>query len=77
MIEHLPLRRTWLCAVCRRDWPCQTARTSLLEEYADAPVALAVYLASAFVEACGELDDVDAGLLHRRFLGWLRLRVPP
>src|SRR5436190_14801325 len=49
--EHLPRQRVWTCNVCHRDWPCRAAREGLLAEYAQVPIALALYLASAFIEA--------------------------
>jgi hypothetical protein len=78
MIDHLPHRLTWDCASCGMPWPCRTRRVDLLTEYQEAPVALAVYLAWAFVECSTELQEVPAGELYARFLGWLRLhRVGP
>jgi hypothetical protein len=46
----------------------------LLDEYADAPVALAMYLGCAFVECVSDLPSEPAGELYLRFFGWLWLR---
>jgi len=67
--EHLPVRYTWICTACRRDWPCLTARNALLTEYADVPAALGMSLAILFLEAASDLEDVPAGKLYRRFGG--------
>ena len=74
MTGHVPARRTWLCVSCGRDWPCTAARVELLDEYQDVPVALAMYLGSAFVECAIEMADIPVGELSRRFFAWFRLR---
>ncbi|RGC68946.1 hypothetical protein C5N14_10355 [Micromonospora sp. MW-13] len=76
--EHLPVRPIWLCRVCAGPWPCSPARLRLRHEYADSPVTLAVYLAGLMLEAGDQLTRLHpytappAGVLYRRFLGWLR-----
>jgi len=75
--EHVPVRRSWACVSCGQPWPCRVARAELLDEYADCPAALGLYLGCAFVECCSELDEADAGELYRRFFGWLRWRRTP
>jgi len=49
---------------------------ALLDEYADAPVALSLYLAQSYVECTADLHRAPAGDLYLRFLGWLQLRRP-
>ncbi|MET7946088.1 hypothetical protein [Micromonospora sp. NPDC005324] len=41
-------------------------------EFEGAPVSLALYMGSYLVWAAEDLTWVPAGLLHRRFLGWVR-----
>lgn len=69
--EHLPSRPAWRCSGCGRDWPCQSKRDKLIEEYADARVSLAVYLATCFQEAERDLPRTQPATLYHRFLGWL------
>jgi hypothetical protein len=75
MTEHVPTAQTWACVQCGHQWPCQAAKTDLLSEYAEVPVALALYLASAFVECAHDLENKPAQELYRRFFGWLQF--PP
>ncbi|WP_255509977.1 hypothetical protein [Micromonospora sp. AP08] len=46
-------------------------RRRLLAEYEGAPVSLALYMAAHLVSATQDMGWAPAGLLHRRFLGWL------
>jgi hypothetical protein len=69
---HLPGRPSWRCRTCDEPWPCATRRAELLAEYADAPVALALYLSGYFLDAAVDLQSTPAGHLYWRFLGWLR-----
>jgi len=48
----------------------------LATEYADVPVALAVYLASCYLECFANQSGVPSGDLHLRFLGWIPIRQP-
>ncbi|MEU7570694.1 MULTISPECIES: hypothetical protein [unclassified Micromonospora] len=41
-------------------------------EFAGVPLSLALYMGSYLVWATEDLTWVSAGLLHRRFLGWVR-----
>jgi hypothetical protein len=41
-----------MCVACGRAWPCLDAKDDLLAEYAEVPVALAIYMAAAYFE-CG------------------------
>ncbi|MEU2169485.1 hypothetical protein ABZ524_17500 [Micromonospora chersina] len=52
-------------------WPCRTRRQELQAEYEDAPISLALYMGS-LVAASQDMGWAPAGLLHRRFLGWVR-----
>jgi hypothetical protein len=45
-----------------------------LAEYADATVALALYLTAYFTDAVNDLPDAPAGHLYRRFLGWVHVQ---
>lgn len=72
MTTHRPVKATWACGGCAGEWPCRARRRELLAEYDDAPVSLALYLATQFVVATRDLAHVPAGHLHRRFLGWIR-----
>ncbi|MFE9200975.1 hypothetical protein [Micromonospora sp. NPDC007230] len=80
---HLPLRPLWLCRSCATPWPCAAARLTLVREYADDPVALAVYLCGVLHEATADLyllhpnDPPDPAALFDRFLGWARRRGVP
>jgi hypothetical protein len=72
MTGHQPIRQTWQCHACGRDWPCLMAQTGLRREYASHTVALHLYMAAAFAEACVDLVMVPAGDLYARFFVWLR-----
>ncbi|WP_410813712.1 hypothetical protein [Micromonospora sp. 067-2] len=41
-------------------------------EFDQAPVSLALYMGAQLVRASADLTWAPAGLLHRRFLGWVR-----
>ncbi|WP_239098127.1 hypothetical protein [Micromonospora qiuiae] len=68
---HGPVLPIWVCAGCGSPWPCRTRRRELLIEYEDAPVSLSIYMASCLVSATQDMGWEPAGVLHRRFLGWL------
>jgi hypothetical protein len=65
------MSQSWLCLGCGLPWPCRTRRRQLLAQYQGAPASLALVLGSALVEACDDLPDVPAGVLHGQFVGWL------
>lgn len=71
MSAHQPIRPNWSCAGCGYPWPCQSRRRQLLHEYTGARASLAVYVGARLVEATHDLPDVLAGVLYRRFVGWL------
>ncbi|PTA44466.1 flavin reductase [Micromonospora sp. RP3T] len=72
MSAHHPVKPTWTCDGCARDWPCRSRRRELRAEYNGASASLAVYLAAQFVDAVRDLGHVPTGDLYRRFLGWIR-----
>ncbi|WP_319956145.1 hypothetical protein [Micromonospora yasonensis] len=72
MTTHGPVMPIWSCGGCDLPWPCPTRRRELRAEYADAPVSLALYLGSYLVQATEDMPWTPAGVLHRRFLGWVR-----
>ncbi|MET8249805.1 flavin reductase [Micromonospora sp. NPDC005197] len=72
MTNHLPITPAWTCGGCDADWPCHTRRREMRAEYDEASVSLALYLAAQLVDAAQDLAHVRAGLLHHRFLGWIR-----
>lgn len=75
--EHTPRRPTWTCRVCHLDWPCDTAKAALREEYRLDPLALFVYLGLALQEAARDLYTLnpnpgpDPAELHARFMAWV------
>nr|MDT0662917.1 hypothetical protein [Micromonospora sp. DSM 115978] len=71
MSSHGPVVPGWDCAGCGMPWPCATRRQELRAEYERAPVSLSLYLSSHLVRAMSDLAGTDAGVLHRRFVGWL------
>ncbi|MGC4769139.1 flavin reductase [Micromonospora sp. DT44] len=72
MTTHPARTPAWACGGCGADWPCAARRGELRQEYAEAPVSLALYLAAQLVDATRDLAHVPAGQLHHRFLGWAR-----
>ncbi|MFI0795014.1 hypothetical protein ACH4OY_20360 [Micromonospora rubida] len=72
MTAHGPVLPVWLCAGCSAPWPCATRRNELLQEYATAPISLALLMGSYYVAASQDINWALAGTLHRRFLGWVR-----
>lgn len=71
MTGHVPRCPSWTCVGCGEEWPCQLRRLELLAEYANAWVSLNIYMAGQFVQACADLPDEPAGVLHGRFFGWM------
>lgn len=72
MTTHGPVMPIWSCGGCGLLWPCPTRRRELRAEFADAPVSLALYLGSYLIQAAEDMPWTPAGVLHRRFLGWVR-----
>lgn len=72
MTTHGPVLPFWACGGRDAPWPCGTRRRELHAEFEDAPVSLSIYMGSYLVWAAEDLTWVPAGLLHRRFLGWVR-----
>ncbi|PTA43725.1 flavin reductase [Micromonospora sp. RP3T] len=71
-MSHVARRPAWHCDTCDQSWPCDAARRTLLAEYGDDRLALAVYLAALQAEAAGQLVGEDPLTLRARFLGWTR-----
>ncbi|NHO79517.1 hypothetical protein DLJ60_24040 [Micromonospora chalcea] len=72
MTTHGPVLPVWSCGGCGAPWPCPTRRRELRAEFAGAPVSLSLYMGSYLVWAAEDLTWVPAGVLHQRFLGWVR-----
>jgi len=70
--DHRAMRPSWQCASCGGPWPCHSAQLRLWAEFDGALVSLALYLTGTFVDACQDLRYESAGVLHHRFLGWIR-----
>jgi hypothetical protein len=73
---HTPTRPQWGCAGCAQEWPCESARRRLLATFQGAPVSLSLLLAARLAAAAEDLRQEPAGLLHRRFVGWVREPKP-
>jgi hypothetical protein len=71
---HTPVRPTWNCAACGREWPCSGAHGRLLAEFDGAPTSLNIYLAGMYMAASQDLRFHAAGELYQRFLGWVGRR---
>ena len=72
MIGHQPQRPRWTCLVCDHPWPCRTAKLALVAEYTGMSATLGVYMTSQAIVAGYDLgDQITAGDLLRRFLGWI------
>lgn len=71
-IRHSPVLPIWSCEGCGLPWPCPAERRRLHDQFADAPLTLALYLGSQFARASADLAWIPAERLHQRFLGWLR-----
>ena len=75
-LEHLHDRPTWDCRVCRRPWPCASAKANLLEEFRSFPSVLTVYLSGQMYDALGDLTspgEPPPADLYERFLSWARV----
>ncbi|WP_434743823.1 hypothetical protein [Micromonospora sp. SH-82] len=77
---HLPMRPIWMCRACGGPWPCAEARLLLVEEYADQPISLAIYLSGLYHEASHDLfrlnpyDGPTPRELFERFVSWAPYR---
>lgn len=72
MTTHDPVLPIWSCGGCDAPWPCRTRQRELRAEFDGAPISLALYLGAQLLRASEDLTWVQAGPLHKRFLGWLR-----
>jgi hypothetical protein len=72
MTQHNPVAPSWICTGCGGEWPCRTRRTELRAEFDGSRVSLSLYMAQFFVVAAEDLRYVPGGLLHNRFVGWIR-----
>ena len=70
--SHGPVLPMWNCGGCDAPWPCHTRQQELRAEFDGASLSLALYLGAQLVRACEDLSWLPAGVLHQRFLGWLR-----
>ncbi|KAB1916023.1 hypothetical protein F8274_01600 [Micromonospora sp. AMSO31t] len=70
--SHEPVLPIWSCGGCAGPWPCAARRQQLRAEFGGASVSLALYLGAQLVRASADLHWLPAGVLHRRFLGWVR-----
>jgi hypothetical protein len=70
VIEHLPLRPSWDCAVCEHPWPCDPAKEHLGSTMGRTQLCL--YSARCLAEALDDMPTASAGKLYGRFLGWSR-----
>ncbi|MBM2617619.1 hypothetical protein JIG36_18860 [Actinoplanes sp. LDG1-06] len=73
--EHLSNRPGWDCSICGAEWPCATARKTLLKEFSVFRSTLIYYMATQMYDAFGDL--VSAGQLapdnlFERFVAWAR-----
>ncbi len=73
--EHVPVTPDWTCGSCGHDWPCDTKRSRLLDEYRADRASLSVYLGSCLVAASQDLRPAPTASLQGRFLGWVP-RIP-
>ncbi|PWU56073.1 hypothetical protein DLJ47_07450 [Micromonospora sp. S4605] len=75
-LEHLPMRRLWLCRRCGQPWPCGAAKAALVVEYRDSLVSLFLYLAGCLHDAIDDLHRLNPSVtgsaadMFDRFLGW-------
>jgi hypothetical protein len=66
-----------MCRACNLDWPCETARAALREEYRLDPLALFVYLGIMVQDATRDLYTLnpnpgpDPAELYERFIAWV------
>lgn len=72
---HSPIRPTWKCAGCSEAWPCLTRREQLVPEFLNNPTSMIMLMGAYFIDACEDLPDAPAGVLHAQFIGWARTAV--
>jgi hypothetical protein len=75
MPEHSAARPTWDCRVCADPWPCAPARLALRAELGE--TQLRIYGWTVLEEAVGDLPQLTAPQLFRRFLLWTRSPSSP
>ncbi len=68
--DHAPSTPDWTCGTCGAEWPCETKRDLLLEEYRKDRAMLTVYLGSCLATATHDLPTAGPSL-QERFMGWL------
>lgn len=68
---HAPSSPDWTCGTCGDDWPCETKRAFLLNEYRSDRAMLTVYLGSCLAAATQDLPSPVGASLQDRFIGWL------
>ncbi len=66
--DHLPDRPWWDCVVCRRPWPCDTARERLAQVYGR--TTLPIFMVDRLVEAVRDGPTMPPSELFERFLSW-------
>lgn len=69
---HTPLRPTWACACCEKDWPCDPAREALAVEYQGDRVSLAMRMWSHLEDYALDQGPGPLGEAWVRFIGWSR-----
>jgi hypothetical protein len=73
--EHLNQRPEWDCRVCRRPWPCASAKAKLRTEFDTFPSVLTVYLAGQMYDAMDDLrshGEAAPADMYERFVSWAR-----
>jgi hypothetical protein len=71
---HLPSRPSWTCGTCGEEWPCTTARESLMSELAGTRLAMLMWTHLehyALDQGKGPLSGA-----FERFIAWTRRPTP-
>jgi hypothetical protein len=68
--HHEPIRPDWICDTDGEEWPCVPARERMLTTWT--VVGRGLTMSAYFEQAAADQPAAPAGLLHRRFLGWIR-----
>lgn len=69
MSEHIPLRPSWECAACGKDWPCDAAREQLaIDTGGGTPLRMLAW--SYLDDFTRDVPVVFADGTYERFLGW-------
>jgi hypothetical protein len=71
-VGHRPLRPSWRCGTCGREWPCEHGKAELLQQYEHDRVGLLVYLAGLLVDAVQEIGGSPPEALMERFVQWAK-----